>query len=295
MIGAFAGANGVDVAVQDRHQADFGHRLQNQVQRRVAQTCRVSGNLRGHELLVHAEFADAGEHPREGEQDPADVIGGIHVGGVEAGDHRVDARLLVVAEREVLRGDDGVDERVVVERGVREQVVVRRPVAGDEVVPLLLKRDAEHGDPSDATADDLEVLAGVEPPLDVVREVEVDIVEQRHRHDSVDRLGGIASSAVLAGRIGVVDGPTRQKQSDARRHQASAHARRGSITSRHTSHLTLLPGILRLAQADWPASAVVPISFRYAALAPRIRRSTRRRAVSRYRCRRSRGSRLPAG
>ena len=139
----------------------------------------MAGDLRRHELLVDAELADAGEHPREREKHPSDVVGGVHVGGIEAGDHRVDARLLRLVQGPVFRGDDGVDERVVVERRIREQVVVRRPVARDEVVPLLLQRDAEHRDPPDAVADDLEVLLRGDAALDVVQQVEVNVVEQR--------------------------------------------------------------------------------------------------------------------
>ena len=40
---------------------------------------------------MDGEFADAGEDAGEGVQHAPDVVGGIHVGGVEAGDHRVEA------------------------------------------------------------------------------------------------------------------------------------------------------------------------------------------------------------
>ena len=77
-------------------------------------------------------------------QHAADVIGGVHVGRVEAGDHRIEARLLAPASATGRRHRDvGVGERVVVERRVALQVVGRREVAGVRVRPLLLQRDAE--------------------------------------------------------------------------------------------------------------------------------------------------------
>ena len=167
----------VDVAVDDRHEAHLGSEVEHPVERGVPQTGAVAEDLGAHELLVDGELADAREHPRIEREHPPDVVRAVHVRRVEAGDHRVEAGLLLRRQRPVLLRDHRVDERVVVERRVRMQVVVRRPVARLEVVPLLLQRDAEHGRAPHPVAHDAEHVLQRDPPLDVVRQVEVDVVK----------------------------------------------------------------------------------------------------------------------
>jgi hypothetical protein len=102
------------------------------------------GHLRRYELLVDREFADPREHSGEGLEHATDVIGGVHVSRIEAGDHGVEPRLLFRAQRQVRRRDVRVGKRVVVERRVGVQVVGRREVAGVLIRPLLLQGNAEH-------------------------------------------------------------------------------------------------------------------------------------------------------
>ncbi len=166
--------------------------VENAVERRVGQAGGVAGDLRGDELLVDGELADPREDAREGGQHAPDVIRGIHVRRVEAGDHRIEARLLLFRQRPVRHRDEGVGERVVVERRVGLQVVGRREVAGVAVRPLLLQRDAEERRPPDLVAHDLQEVVNVGAFLDVVREVEVVVVDEVGRRRR--RRGGLPGS-----------------------------------------------------------------------------------------------------
>ncbi len=127
----------VDVVVDDDDQADLTREVEDAVERRVGQARDVAGNLRGHELLVDRELTDPGEHAGKGLEHPPDVIGRVHVGGVEAGDHRIEAGLLLRRQRLVGHRDVGVREGVVVEVRVAIEVILRRVVARDAVRPLL--------------------------------------------------------------------------------------------------------------------------------------------------------------
>ena len=181
-VDGFAGArrqHRIDVVVQNDREADLTREIEQAIQRRIVQTRSVARDLGGHELLVDRELTDAGEHPRVGLQHPADVVRGVHVGGIEARDHGIEARLLHRRQRPVLLGNDRVDEGVVVQRRVRVQVVVGRPLTRLEVVPLLLQRDAEHRRSPGVIPGQFKELAQRDPPLDVVRQVEVDVVERR--------------------------------------------------------------------------------------------------------------------
>ena len=81
-------------------------------------------------------------------------------------------------ESDAIDGRDvRVGERVVVERRVAVQVVGRREVAGVAVRPLLLQRDAEQRRSAHARPHDLEELTRLDALLDVVRQVEVRVVE----------------------------------------------------------------------------------------------------------------------
>ena len=175
----------VDVVVHDHDEPDLAGEVEDPIERRVGEARGLAGDLRRDELLVDRELADAGEHAREGQQHAADVIGRVHVGGVEAGDHRVEARLLRRRQRAVGHRDERVGERVVVERRVGLQVVGRREVAGVAVRPRLLQRDAEQRDAPDLRPHDLQELVDVGAFLDVVRQVEVRVV------DHVARAGGL--------------------------------------------------------------------------------------------------------
>jgi hypothetical protein len=129
-------------------------------------------------LFVDREFADAGEDTGVGLEHTPDVIGRVHVGWVEPGDHRVEALLLLRRQRLVRIGDERVGERVVIERRIGLQVVGRRVVARVLVRPRLLQRDAEQGGAADLVSHDLQVPAYVRALLDVVRQVEVRVVKQ---------------------------------------------------------------------------------------------------------------------
>src|SRR5262245_54349404 len=68
----------VDVAVEDHDEADLSRKVENAVERRVGEAGGFAGDLRGDELLVNREFADAREHAWERLQDALDVIGRVH-------------------------------------------------------------------------------------------------------------------------------------------------------------------------------------------------------------------------
>ncbi len=113
------GERRVHVTVDERHQPDLSGEVEQAVEGAVGDARRFAGDLRRHEFLVNRELANAREHPGERRQHPPHVIGGVHVGGVEPGDHRVETRLLVRRQRPVGHRDEGVGEGVVVKRGVR--------------------------------------------------------------------------------------------------------------------------------------------------------------------------------
>jgi hypothetical protein len=140
----------------------------------IFQAGHVAAHLAAHELLVDAELANAAEHAGEGEQHAPDVVGGVHVSGVEAGDHRVQPLLLFRCERTVLHRDVRIGEAVVVQRCVRVQVVGRRVVPGHTMAPLLLQRDTEERATAHLVAHDgLHVELRGEALRDVVRQEEV--------------------------------------------------------------------------------------------------------------------------
>ena len=167
----------VDVVVQDHHEADLAGRVEDAIQRRVEQARGLAGDLRRHEFLVDRELADAAEHARERLQHALDVVGRIHVGRVEAGDHRVETRLLGGRQRLVGHRDRRVGERVVVQRRVGLQVVGGREIAGVPVRPLLLQRDAEQRRSPGLVPHDLQERPDVDALLHVVGQVEVAVVE----------------------------------------------------------------------------------------------------------------------
>ncbi len=171
------GERHIHIVVDQDDEPHLAREVEDPVQGRIDQARDLARDLRGHELLVNGELADPREDARKGPQHPADVIGGVHVGGVEAGDHGIEAGLLFRRERPVGHRDDGVGERVVVERSVALQVVGRSEVAGVLVRPGLLERNAEQGRAADPRPHDAQELPDVDALLHVVGQVEVDIVE----------------------------------------------------------------------------------------------------------------------
>ena len=109
----------------------------------------------------------------------ANVIGGVHVRRIEAGDHRIEARLLRRRQRAIGHRDLRVGERVVIERRVGLQVIPGREVARVRVHPLLLQRNAEERRATDLVAHHAQKVVNVGPLLDVVRQVNVRVVEER--------------------------------------------------------------------------------------------------------------------
>jgi hypothetical protein len=216
----------VDVVVDDHDEARFRGEVEDAIERGVCEAGSLAGDLGRDELLVDAELADAGEHAGERLQNPANVIDAVHVRWVEPGDHRIEARLLLLRERAILAGDVSVGERVVVERRVAVQVVGRREVAGVPVRPLLLQRDPEERRPADARARDLQELADVDPFLDVVREVEVGVEEL---------VGGTLTLCVER---------TRAAEEERQHRQCEEHTERNRRTERRPASHARLPRCL---------------------------------------------------
>ena len=91
----------------------------------------------------------------------------------------IQPRLLFLGQRPVGHGDGRIDERVVVQGGIRLQVVVGRKILRVGVGPHLLQRKAEEGRAADLGPHHLDVGAGVGRFLDVVRDVEMRVMEKR--------------------------------------------------------------------------------------------------------------------
>ena len=137
----------------------------------------VPQHLGGHEFLVNGKLADATEDAGEEGQHPPNVVGCVHIGRVEAGDHGIEAALVPRRQAPVGLGHHGIHKGVVVEGGIREKIVVGRPFSGLEVVPLLLQRNAEQRHPAHPVPHDLQKVRQADAPLDVVGDVEVGVVE----------------------------------------------------------------------------------------------------------------------
>src|SRR5262249_15243365 len=137
------GEGHVDVVVQDDRESDLARKIEYSIQCGIGEARRLAGDLGGYELLVDRELADAAEDPRKQLEHPPDVIDSVHVRRVEASDHGIEARLLLLRQRLVYAGDIGIGEGVVIERRVGAEVVGRSVVAGIYVGPLLLQRDTK--------------------------------------------------------------------------------------------------------------------------------------------------------
>ena len=167
----------VDIVVEDDNEAHFGREIEDTIESWVLKAGDFAGNLRGHELLVNGEFADAREYARERLQDPADVIHGIHVRRVKAGDHGIKTRLLFWRQRLIAHRNRRVCKRVVVQRSVRVHVIGRRPVLVNAVGPLLLQRNAEQGHTTSFGPHHIQEIVNVGAFLNIVGQVEMGIVE----------------------------------------------------------------------------------------------------------------------
>ena len=174
-------------------------KLQNAIECGVRQAGGFAGDLGGDEFLVNRELAEPGEDAGKRPEDPPDVIDRIHVGRIEAGNHRIEARLLFLRQRAVHAGDVRVGERVVIKRGIGLQVIGRREFPGVRKRPLLLEGNAEQRRSTDPVAHDLQELLAADSLLDVVRQMKVGIIElrgvglalRRNEHDpSRDRAAG---------------------------------------------------------------------------------------------------------
>ena len=130
------------------------------------------------ELLVDRELADAREDAGKRLQHAPDVVGRVHVGRVEARDHRIEAGLLLLRQRPIRHRDERVGERVVVEVGVAIEVVGRR--AGrrrrDTTTDCWSGMPKQRRAP-DPLPHDVEEGPDVGAFLDVVGEVEVAVVD----------------------------------------------------------------------------------------------------------------------
>jgi len=167
----------IDVVVQDDDEAGFGGEIEDAVESGIFEAGYFARNFCGNEFLVNGELADAGEDARKSFEDTANVVGGVHVGGIETGDHGVDARLLIFGQRFVGHGDGGVGERVVVERRIAVEVVSGRAIAVDAIGPFLLKGNTEEGDSASVIAHHVQKIVDAGAFLNVVGEMAVRIVE----------------------------------------------------------------------------------------------------------------------
>jgi hypothetical protein len=163
-------------------------KIEEPVERWIGEARDLSGDLRRDELLVDGELADSGKNAWKRLQHAANVVDGVHVGGVEPGDHRIEARLLLFREGQIGLRDERIRERVVVERRVCLQVISRCVIARIAVRPRLLQRNPEEGDTADLRAHDPEELMDVGSLLDIVREVKVRVVDDVIRWDLTCRL-----------------------------------------------------------------------------------------------------------
>jgi hypothetical protein len=187
----------VDVVVQDHDEPRFGGEREDAIEGRVLQACGLAVDFSRDEFLVDAELADAREDTGKRLQHATDVIDAVHVGRVEAGDHRVETPLLLSGQRAVHARDVGVGERVVVERCVAVQVIRGREVTRVRVRPLLLQRDTEQRRAANARPHDLQKVGHLDALLDVVGQMEMRIVKlpgvlalrPRRREDRAGRGG----------------------------------------------------------------------------------------------------------
>ena len=91
---AWFGKRHVDVVVNQHDETDFGREVDETIERLVLETRHFARDFRGNKFLMNGEFTDAREHARERREHTSNVIGGVHVGRIETGDHRIEPCLL---------------------------------------------------------------------------------------------------------------------------------------------------------------------------------------------------------
>ena len=138
---SFARQDHVHVVVHQGQEPDLPGELEDPVECRITKARHVPHRLGRHHLLVDGKLPDSRKHARIQAEHPADVIRRVHVGRIEPGDHGIEARPLLRGQCENRLRHHGIHERVVVERGIRAEVVVGGAVARLEPVPLLLEGD----------------------------------------------------------------------------------------------------------------------------------------------------------
>ena len=176
-IGLVFGEGRIDVVVDDDDETGIGGKIEDAVESGILKAGDIAGNFRGDKFLVNGEFTDTGKDAGKGLQDAANVVGGVHIGGIKTGNHGIETSLLFFSERFVGHGDVGVGEGVVVEGSVAAEVVGGSVVAIDAKGPLLLQGNSEEGEAADAVTHEGQELVDVDAFLDVVGEMEVGIVE----------------------------------------------------------------------------------------------------------------------
>ena len=118
-----------------------------------------------------------------------------HVRRIEAGDHRIESRLLFLRQRFVCHRDPRIGEGVVVQRGVRMQVIGRSALPVHPVGPFLLQGNAENRHAAGLVAHHAQEIADVRPFLNIIGQVEMRIVEVirgglRGRHRATEKICG---------------------------------------------------------------------------------------------------------
>ena len=163
--------------MQYDQQTDFGSEIEYAIESRVLKACDFAGDFRRHELFVNGELADARKHTRKSLQHSADMIHGIHVRGVEAGNHGIKTGLLFRRQGLIGHRNPRVRERVVVQRSVGVQVIRRRTISVNWVRPLLLQGDAEQSHAASFVFHRLQEIMNIRTLLNIVGQVKMGIVE----------------------------------------------------------------------------------------------------------------------
>src|SRR5579871_1151598 len=105
------------------------------------------------------------------------MIGSIHVRGIKPGNHWIETRAVLFWQRQISSRDIGVGKRVIVEWRICIQIIFRRIITTDSVRPLLLQGYAEQGRSSCCLAHDLQEVLDGYAFLNIVRQMEVTIIE----------------------------------------------------------------------------------------------------------------------
>src|SRR5438094_6430766 len=84
----------VDIIVEDDHETNFRSEIEYAIESRVLKAGNLAWNLCRHKLFVNCELADTSEDSGENPQHSANVVHGIHVRGVEPGNHGIETGLL---------------------------------------------------------------------------------------------------------------------------------------------------------------------------------------------------------